>query len=102
MARDTLETQGAPDILRTVKVLGRPKDSKGFQKNPKKYERIQKIPNNSKKFKRISKDFKRIRRNSEELTELKRTHRSSIEIHRITPFIQKSQFLFPSFPKSKS
>ena len=34
-ARDTLETQGAPDTQRTAKVLGRPKDSKGFQKNPK-------------------------------------------------------------------
>ena len=34
-AQDTLETQGAPDTQRTAKVLGRPKDSKGFQKNPK-------------------------------------------------------------------
>ena len=34
-ARDTLETQGAPDTQRTAKILGRPKDSKGFQKNPK-------------------------------------------------------------------
>ena len=31
-ARDTLETQGAPDTLRIAKVLGRPKDFKGFQK----------------------------------------------------------------------
>ena len=51
-ARDTLETQGAPDTLRTVKVLGRPKDSKGFKKNKKK---IQKNPKNSKHFQKIPK-----------------------------------------------
>ena len=82
-ARDTLETQGAPDTQRTVKVLGQPKDSK----------RIQKLSNNSKKFQKfqkIPKNFKRIQRNFEELKELKRIHRSSKEIHRSTRIIQKS------------
>ena len=80
-ARETLETQGAPDTLRTAKVLGRPKDSNGFQKNPK--VSIQKNPKNSK-------DSKRIQRNFEELKELKRIHRSSKEIPRSTRITQKS------------
>ena len=46
-ARDTLETQGAPDTLRTGKVLVWPKDSKGFQKNPKNF---QTFPKHSKHF----------------------------------------------------
>ena len=82
-ARETLETQGATDTLRTAKVLGWPKDYKGFQKNPK--VSIQKNPKNSN-----SKDSKRIQRNFEELKELKRIHRSSKEIHRSTRITQKS------------
>ena len=46
-ARDTLETQGAPDTLRTAKALGQPKDSKGFKKIPKDSKRIKKIQKNS-------------------------------------------------------
>ena len=39
-ARDTLETQGAPDTIRTAKVLGRPKDSKEFQENLNDFKRF--------------------------------------------------------------